>query len=137
MSVAAVAAVVGLIASGVTASVIVLLHFVEPEYDPSWRMISEYSLGRHGWLMRVAFIAMAIASAAMCVALWPFGGGWTIGLALVGGGGDRRSLRRCRSDHDSARRGHLGMGRAHSVLGGILLVGTPHRRDCGRSRGSR
>ena len=24
------------------------LHFIKPELDPSWRMISEYEIGRHG-----------------------------------------------------------------------------------------
>lgn len=31
------------------------LHFLEPEFDPSWRFISEYELGRYGWAMRLAF----------------------------------------------------------------------------------
>lgn len=31
------------------------LHFLEPEFDPSWRMISEYELGQVGWLMSLAF----------------------------------------------------------------------------------
>ena len=49
MSVAAIAAVTALVAGGISVTLILILHFVEPEYDPSWRMISEYSLGRHGW----------------------------------------------------------------------------------------
>lgn len=24
------------------------LHLIEPEFDPSWRMISEYELGKYG-----------------------------------------------------------------------------------------
>ena len=31
------------------------LHFLEPEFDPSWRMINEYEIGRFGWLMTLAF----------------------------------------------------------------------------------
>ena len=27
-------------------AILFLLHFLEPEFDPSWRMISEYELGR-------------------------------------------------------------------------------------------
>src|SRR3954453_23700062 len=81
--VAAIAAVTALVAGGISVGLIAILHILEPEYDPSWRMISEYSLGPFGWVMRLAFVTMAISPAATCVALWPFGGGWTIGLAAV------------------------------------------------------
>jgi hypothetical protein len=36
-----------------------LLHFVTPGLDPKWRMISEYAIGDHGWLMVMAFILWA------------------------------------------------------------------------------
>ncbi|WP_394554755.1 DUF998 domain-containing protein [Agromyces sp. MMS24-JH15] len=62
MSVAAIAAMTALVACGITVGLIAILHVLEPEYDPSWRMISEYSLGRHGWVMRLAFVTMAIGS---------------------------------------------------------------------------
>ena len=81
MSVAEIAAVTALVAGGITVGLIVILHVLKPEYDPSWRMISEYSLGRHGWVMRLAFLTMAVALGATCLALWPFGGAWTIALA--------------------------------------------------------
>ena len=124
MSVPAVAAVAALVAGGICAGLILILHFVEPEYDPSWRMISEYSLGRHGWLMRVAFIAMAISPAAICVALWPFGGAWTIGLALVALGAFGAAF----VDADpitTPRESVTPVGRAHSVLGSLCIVGFP------------
>ena len=34
---------------------LITLHFIEPEFDPNWRWISEYELGRYGWLMQIAF----------------------------------------------------------------------------------
>ena len=83
MSVAAIAAVTAVVAGGITAGLIAILHVLKPEYDPSWRMISEYSLGRYGWVMRLAFVTMAIGLAATSVAMWPFGGAWTITLAAV------------------------------------------------------
>ena len=124
MGVAAIAAVTALVAGGISVTLILLLHFVEPEYDPSWRMISEYSLGRHGWIMRVAFIAMAVSPAAICVALWPFGGAWTIGLAIVAVG----ALGAAFVDADpimTPRAQATRVGMAHSVLGSVLLVGFP------------
>jgi len=38
---------------------LLLLHFLKPEMSPSWRMISEYEIGRFGWLMQVAFFSLA------------------------------------------------------------------------------
>ena len=124
MSVAAIAAVTALVAGGITAGLIAILHVLEPEYDPSWRMISEYSLGRYGWVMRLAFLTMAISPAATCVALWPFGGAWTIGLAVVALG----ALGAAFIDSDpimTPRTQATPVGRAHTVLGGVCLAGFP------------
>jgi hypothetical protein len=60
---------------------VVVLHRVEPEYDPSWRMLSEYSLGRYGVLMRVAFLAGGSAVVASAVAL--SGAAFPASVALV------------------------------------------------------
>ncbi|MDQ0115608.1 DUF998 domain-containing protein [Paenibacillus harenae] len=37
------------------------LHFLEPEFDPTWRFISEYALGNFGWLMHLAFGLLAVS----------------------------------------------------------------------------
>ena len=107
-----------------TAGLIAILHRLEPEYDPSWRMISEYSLGRYGWVMRLAFVTMAITPAATCVALWPFGGIWTIGLAAVALG----ALGAAFIDSDpimTPRAQATRVGTAHTVLGAVCLAGFP------------
>ncbi|MCR2762065.1 DUF998 domain-containing protein [Microbacterium sp. zg.B48] len=124
MSVAEIAATVALVAGGFTVGLIAILHVLEPEYDPSWRMISEYSLGRHGWVMRFAFVTMAIGLSATGVALWPFGGAWTIGLAAVALG----ALGAAFIDADpimTPRADATPVGRAHTVLGVVLLAGFP------------
>jgi hypothetical protein len=36
------------------------LHFIKPEVDPSWHMISEYEIGDLGWLMQLAFLSLAL-----------------------------------------------------------------------------
>jgi hypothetical protein len=46
-----------------------VLHVLKPEIDPSWRFISEYELGDYGWLMRLAFILLAISSVSLAVAI--------------------------------------------------------------------
>ncbi|TFV81780.1 DUF998 domain-containing protein [Microbacterium sp. dk485] len=123
-SVAAIAATTALMAGGFTVALIAILHVLKPEYDASWRMISEYSLGRHGWVMRLAFVTMAIGLYATCVALWPFGGAWTIGLAAVALG----ALGAAFIDADpitTPRADATPVGRAHTVLGAALLAGFP------------
>lgn len=70
-----VAALVAIGALGLSVVLVAALHVLEPEYDASWRMLSEYALGRFGFLMRVAFVAAAIGVIATGMALstraWP------------------------------------------------------------------
>ena len=65
--------------------ILVLLHILRPDLDPSWRFISEYELGPFGWLMRVAFVALGMSCASLCVALFPYSrtvGSW-LGMLLL------------------------------------------------------
>ncbi len=72
------------------------LHFLEPEFDPSWRMISEYEIGRYGPMMRLAFFCWGSSVLALVYVLWfslqTVGGNvgrwWllVIGIALFGAG---------------------------------------------------
>src|SRR5213593_1317144 len=41
------------------------LHILKPEVHPSRNMISQYALGRHGWLMALFFAAFGVASACL------------------------------------------------------------------------
>lgn len=50
--------------------ILLLLHFLEPEINPSWRMISEYELGHYGWMMRMDFFLWGASVVALAVALW-------------------------------------------------------------------
>jgi hypothetical protein len=45
------------------------LHILKPEVHPSRNMISQYALGRHGWMMALCFAAFAAASACLFAAL--------------------------------------------------------------------
>ena len=73
-----------------------LLHFLKRELDPAWRMISEYEIGRFGWMMRLAFFAWGASVFALLIAIWPslqpvsgtISRWWfvLIGLALFGAG---------------------------------------------------
>ncbi len=61
LSIAAAAAVLLLLAS---------LHVLSPEFDPSFRMVSEYALGHYGWVLSLMFLAWGMSSWALAVALW-------------------------------------------------------------------
>jgi hypothetical protein len=53
-------------------TVLFLLHFLKRELDPAWRMISEYEIGRFGWLMRLAFFCWGTSVLALLITIWPF-----------------------------------------------------------------
>lgn len=44
------------------------LHLLEPDLDPSWRLISEYALGPFGWVMALAFLCLAGGCLALVMA---------------------------------------------------------------------
>jgi hypothetical protein len=80
------------IASGYLFVALVLSpHVLEPEVDPTWRFTSEYALGSFGWLMNVAFLALAISLLSAGLALtsqvrtWPGYIGLGV-LAMAAGG---------------------------------------------------
>ncbi len=45
------------------------LHFTSPEFKPSWRMVSEYALGKYKWLLTLFFIAWGMSSILLASAL--------------------------------------------------------------------
>jgi Protein of unknown function (DUF998) len=48
---------------------VLVLHVLRRDVDPSSRMLSEYALGRGGWIMAVAFFSLSITFATLLVAL--------------------------------------------------------------------
>ena len=56
-------------AAGMFLVLLAALHIIKPELDPSWRVISEYALGRHGWIMVLAFLSLALSCVTLCLAL--------------------------------------------------------------------
>jgi hypothetical protein len=51
------------------AVLLVALHFIKPELDPSWHFISEYAIGRYGWMMVLAFLSLALGYVGLFVAI--------------------------------------------------------------------
>jgi hypothetical membrane protein len=64
---------------------LIALHFTSPEFQPSWRMVSEYALGKHKWLLTIFFVLWSLGSFTTCFLLWDNMGGTaaTIGLILL------------------------------------------------------
>lgn len=47
------------------------LHLLSPEFNPSWRMVSEYALGDHQWALTIMFLGFAASCAALFFAIRP------------------------------------------------------------------
>lgn len=59
----------------IAASVVVLLllaglHVLSPEFDPAWRMVSEYANGQYTWVLSLLFVSWGISSWALAYVLW-------------------------------------------------------------------
>jgi len=51
-------------------TLLITLHFLKPEIDPSWRLISEYAVGSYGQLMIGAFFCWGSSILTLLFALW-------------------------------------------------------------------
>jgi hypothetical protein len=83
LSIAAAVAVILLLAS---------LHVLSPEFDPSWRVVSEYANGKYGWVLSLMFVAWAVSTWALAYAIWgqlpTVAGKLGLGLLVVAGLGE-------------------------------------------------
>lgn len=71
--VSTVSQIAGRIALALSAGTLVFLaalHILSPEFDPSWRMVSEYALGNYGWVLSLMFVAWGFGSWALVIAIW-------------------------------------------------------------------
>lgn len=48
---------------------LISLHVLSPEFDPSWRMVSEYALGNYSWVLSTMFLSWAIGTWSLAYAL--------------------------------------------------------------------
>ena len=68
------------------------LHVLSPEFDPSWRVVSEYANGRYGWVLSLMFASWALSSLALAVTVWTqlngVGGKIALGLLIAAGIGE-------------------------------------------------
>ena len=64
---------------------LITLHFVSSEFKPNFRMVSEYALGNHKWLLTLFFICWGLCSITSALMLWNIvSSGWAkFGVLLV------------------------------------------------------
>ncbi len=64
-------AAAGVAFTGAAATVLLLasLHLLSPEFDPRWRMVSEYANGHHGWVLSLMFATWAVSCWALALAI--------------------------------------------------------------------
>ncbi|QGG54986.1 DUF998 domain-containing protein [Paenibacillus sp. FSL W8-1187] len=72
--------------SGLFVVLLVSLHLLQPEFDPTWRFISEYALGDFGWIMHLAFGLLGTAQICVALAIVPHvrSVAGSIGLVILG-----------------------------------------------------
>lgn len=75
-----------------TLLLLALLHVLSAEFEPSWRMVSEYANGRYRWVLALMFVCWAVSTWALAVALYPLAGSWPaklgIGVLAIAGIGE-------------------------------------------------
>jgi Protein of unknown function (DUF998) len=86
---AALGAIVG---TGAVLLLLASLHVLSPEFDPSWRVVSEYANGQYGCVLSLMFASWALASWALAIAVWSqihgIGGKIALGLLIASGIGE-------------------------------------------------
>lgn len=76
-------ALVAIAASAAALLLLAGLHVLSPEFDPSWRMVSEYANGRYGWVLSAMFAAWGVSSWALAFALRSEAGTIPVRIGLV------------------------------------------------------
>lgn len=76
-------ATVAMVAALAFVALLLILHMVRADLDPGRHMISEYAVGRSGWIMAWAFFALAASFIALALAFLPSTQGALGTLALV------------------------------------------------------
>ena len=66
------AAAVAAVTAALVLAVLAALHLLSPEFNPSWRMVSEYANGRYGLLLSFMFGLWAVSSWSLASALRPY-----------------------------------------------------------------
>jgi hypothetical protein len=62
-------AIMAIVMAVTTLLLLASLHFLSPQFDPSFRMVSEYAFGHCGWVLSLMFLFWSISSWSLAAAL--------------------------------------------------------------------
>lgn len=65
------AARLSFVAAATALVLLAALHVLSPEFNPSWRMVSEYALGDYGWVLALLFLTWALSCVTLFFAIKP------------------------------------------------------------------
>jgi Protein of unknown function (DUF998) len=65
------AASLSIVGAGLVLALLAALHVLSPEFDPAWRVVSEYANGHYGWILSLLFACWATSSWALALAIRP------------------------------------------------------------------
>jgi drug/metabolite transporter (DMT)-like permease len=102
--------------------ILAALHVLKPQLDPSWRLISEYAIGRHGWLMTLAFVSLSVSCFALHFALGLSPG--SVALAVVGLGPLGSALF-VGDPTATPWKSQTSLGRLHTAFATLFVLGFP------------
>lgn len=76
-------ALLSILAGGLSLIFLLTLHFTSPEFKPSWRMVSEYALGKHKRLLSLFFYFWGLSSLLLALYLVQIVSGFWVYFAIV------------------------------------------------------
>jgi hypothetical protein len=117
--------IVSVVASALFAALVLAAHLLKPEISPRWRMLSELSIGRMGWVMDAAFVAWAVSNMALGVALWGVAPPWLSALLIVVAAGPLGAAFATADPITTSPNDATAHGRWHGVFGILFILGFP------------
>jgi hypothetical protein len=118
-------AVIAITGAGAFLIILSALHFLKPELNPSWRMISEYEIGRFGWIMRLAFICLSISCFSLSIILWRHVSWAADILLIIVSIGPLGAAIFATDPITTPRNSMTKASRLHAVFGAIFIFGFP------------
>lgn len=114
----------GVTFGGAVAFLLILaaLHVLKPQLDPSWRLISEYAIGRHAWLMSVAFVSLSASCFALVFVLGLSKGSMALAVVALGALGSALFVA---DPTETPWMSQTSNGRLHTVSATLFVLGFP------------
>lgn len=117
--------VISLAGSALFVVLVVLAHIFNPEIDARWRMLSELSIGRRGWVMNLAFLAWSASNIALALALWSVVPPWTSLALIIASLGPLGAAFAAADPITTPRDQMSAHGRWHVFFGMLFVLGLP------------